>query len=115
MKIHKIQSTNNSIFGAKLSPYPKTISDPKVFEMFEERTKGYPEFILKQDEISHFDKDYFILLEQGKQKSYSQGYFSFTNNYPKTLDDVVNRLVQIFNILKEEKLPNIVYKISFKD
>ena len=111
----KINSTSKINFNAKVSAYPKTITDKKVFEMFEERTKDYPEFILKQEDISYFDRDYFILLKKDEQKSYSRGYFSFTNNHPKTVEGVVDRLVQIFDLLKEERLPKIVYKISFKD
>ena len=115
MKINKIQLTNSLDFGAKLYPYPKTISNPKVFEMFEERTKDFPDFILKQDEISFFDRDYFLLLEKNKEKSFSQGRFSFTNNIPKTLEGIVDRLVEIFDILKKERLPKIVYKIHLTD
>lgn len=103
----KITSTNSINFNAKLYPYPKTISNPKVFEMFEERTKNFPKLILKQDDISYYKNDYFQLLHQDKQNIISHGYFSYTHNRPKTLEQVIDRLVNIFETLREKPLPEM--------
>ncbi len=107
MKINRIQLTNSPNFGAKLYPYPNTITNPKVFEMFEERTKDFPELILKQDDISYFNNDYFQILQQNKPNLKSHGYFSYTHNRPKTLEQIVDRLVNIFETLRKNPLPEM--------
>ncbi len=107
MKINKIQSAQNVKFDAKLRPYPNNISNSKVFELFEEKTKDFPNLILKQDDISYFKNDYFILLHQDKPNIVSHGYFSYTNNRPKTIESIVDRLVTIFDTLKKEPIPKM--------
>ena len=107
MKINKVQSSNSPIFGAKLYPYPNAITNPKVFEMFEERTKDFPKLILKQDDISYFKNDYFQLLREDKSNLISHGYFSYTHIRPKTLEQVVDRLVNIFETLRKKPLPDM--------
>ena len=107
MKINRIQLANSPNFGAKLYPYPNTITNPKVFEMFEERTKDFPKLILKQDDISYFNNDYFQLLRQDKPNLASHGYFSYTHNRPKTLEQIVDRLVNIFEKKKKKPLPEM--------
>lgn len=107
MKVNKIRSANSLNFGAKLYPYPNTITNPKVFEMFEERTKDFPKLILKQDDISYFKNDYFQLFHQDKPYITSHGYFSYTHNRPKTLEQIVDRLVNIFETLRKKPLPEM--------
>ena len=107
MKISKIQSAQTVKFNAKLRPYPNNISNPKVFELFEEKTKDFPNFILKQDDISYFKNDYFVLLHQDKPNIVSHGYFSYTNNRPKTIESMVDRLVNIFDTLRNERVPKM--------
>ena len=104
--IQKIQSANNKTFNAKFYPYPKT-ANSTVLEKFEQATQKYPQYILKQDDISFFNNDYFILMEEGKQNIKSHGYFGYTRKYPKGIDNMVNRLVNIFNYLLEHPVPNM--------
>ena len=107
MKINKLQSANNLSFGAKLYPYPNAITNPKVFEMFEQSTKDFPNLILKQDDISYFKNDYFQLLHKDKSNLISHGYFSYTHNRPKTLEQIVDRLVNIFETLRKKPVPEM--------
>lgn len=100
-------SVNNSNFSAKFYPYPNTITDPKIFKMFEERTKCYPDFILKQDDISYFKNDYFMLVKKDKPNLVSHGYFSFTHNRPKNIENIIDRLEQIFDTLRHKRIPEM--------
>lgn len=102
----QIQSTASLNFNALLYPYPKT-TNTKVCEMFEEKTKDFSKYVLKQDDISYFQNDYFQLIDKEKSRVVSHGYFSFTRNRPKTVDRVVDRLVEIFETLKNEPLPSM--------
>ena len=102
----QIQSTTSFNFGARFYPYPNT-TNSKVREMFEEKTKDFSQYILRQDDISYFKNDYFQLIDKEKSKVVSHGYFSYTRNKPKTINDIIDRLVEIFEILKNEPLPNM--------
>ena len=104
--IQKILSTNNQAFNAKYYPYPKT-SSSVISEKFEQATSKYPQYILKQDDISYFNNDYFILMEEGKQNVKAHGYFGYTRKYPKDVDNMVKRLVNIFNYLMENPIPKM--------
>ena len=94
--INKIQS-NDIAFNAKLYTYPKTTTVRQVFNSFEERTAKYPDLILKQDNISFFDEDQFLLLKENKVLAF--GTYSYTNNHPKTLYACIDRYVKIFEDL----------------
>jgi len=104
--ITKIQFANNQKFKAKYYPYPKT-SSAIISEKFEQATSKYPQYILKQDDISFCNNDYFILMEEGKQNIKAHGYFGYTRKYPKDVDNMVKRLVNIFNSLMENPVPKI--------
>ena len=100
----RIAPIKDNTFKAKFSSYPKTITDPKVMEMFEQNTKNFPKLKLLQDDISYRKGDHFFLLdEKGRVLGFSEE--SFTNNYPRTLEGVVGRLVEIFDkLVKRAKL-----------
>ena len=100
----RIAPIKDNTFKAKFSPYPKTITNPKVMEMFEANTKQFPNLKLLHDDISYRKNDSFFLLdEKGRVLGFSEE--SFTNNYPRTLGGVVDRLVEIFDkMVKRAKL-----------
>ena len=100
MKTNHIQ---NNTFTAKLYPYPKTITNKKILKDFEEKTRNYPNLILKQDDISYVDKDYFLLFENnGKVLNFKTEVFTSNNSAYKTVDEITDRFVQIFhNMLKK--------------
>jgi len=104
--IQKIQSANSQTFNAKFYPYPKT-SGSEVIEKFEQATGKYPQYILRQDNISFFNNDYFILMEDGKQNIKAHGYYGYTRKYPKDVDNMVKRLVNIFNNLMGNPVPKM--------
>ena len=103
----RIQSINSTNFSANLWSYPNAITNTKIHELFAEKTKDFPKLILKQDDISYFKNDYLILLHQDKPNIVSHGYFSYTNNRPKTIESIVDRLVNIFDTLRNERLPKM--------
>jgi hypothetical protein len=103
----QITPKNNINFCAKLYPYPNTITNKQVFKLFEERTSKYPDLILQQNDISYFKNDYFRLYNEHKPNILSHGYFSYTNNHPKTMDNIIDRLVEIFETLKNNPLPKM--------
>ena len=102
----QIQSAANVNFSALFYPYPNTTSS-KVCKKFEEETKDYLKYVLKQDNISYFKNDYFQLIDKEKSKVVSHGFFSYTRNKPKTVDGIISRLVEIFETLKKEPIPNM--------
>ena len=102
----QIQSTESLNFNALLYPYPKT-TNTKVCEMFEEKTKDFSKYVLKQDDISYFQNDYFQLIDKEKSRVVSHGYFSYTRNKPKTINGIVDRLVNILETLINKPLPNM--------
>lgn len=93
---------SNKSFKAKLSTYPKTISNKVVYEKFEKETVSYPNLTLMQDDISYFGDDFFYLLEKGNVLACDS--YSFTNNHPKTIEETVERFVVIFNKLLKKSL-----------
>ncbi len=100
MKTTQIQS-NNPQFTAKLFSYPKTVTNKKILELFEEKAKDFPNLTLKQDNISFFGKDQFYLLEDGKTPKFKAA--SYTNNRAAydTVDKIVNRFVEIFHEIRK--------------
>jgi len=62
---------------------------------------------LRQDDISYFKNDYFQLIDKEKSKVVSHGYFSYTRNKPKTINGIVDRLVNILETLINKPLPNM--------
>lgn len=102
-----ISSISNTNFGAKLYPYPNTITNKQVFKLFEERTSKYPDLILQQNDISYFSNDYFKLYREHQPNTISHGFFNFTHNHPKTMDSLIDRLVEIFDTLKKNPLPKV--------
>lgn len=104
----QIKTTNNVNFNAKFYSYPKTTTNKEIYKLFEEKTSKYPQLILKQDDISYFGNDYFVILNKNKPNSIeSHGYFNFTHNPPQNIEDFVNRLKEIFDILNKKKLPEM--------
>ena len=96
MKTNPIQ---NNTFKARLSTYPKTITNKSVHNKFEEMTKNFPNLTLLQDDISYVNKDHFFLMEGNKVLKF--GTASFTNNQSlyNSVDEIANRFVDIFNDL----------------
>lgn len=100
----QINNTKNNIHSkAKLSPYPNTITNKKILYKFEEKTKSYPNLTLIQDSISFTDKDFFLLMDGSKLKSFKTA--SYTNNRAEysTVDKIVDRFVEIFNEMVKQK------------
>ena len=105
--INAIDSVNNGTsFRAKLYPHPHSISNKTIIQKFEEKTAEYPNFILKQDDISFFKKDYFKLLHKDKPLIISHGWFEYTVCPPKTEEEILDRFISIFEeLLRKPLLP----------
>lgn len=98
-------SNNERTFQAKFVPYPNTLTNSEYFKLFEEMTKGYPNLILKQEEISRFGNDYVTLFDGNKKLAH--GYFGFMRNHPQDMEGFVNRLKKIFDTLYKNQLPDL--------
>lgn len=94
--------SNNINFGAKFYNYPHAYNHPDIAKGFEEATKKYPDYILLQDNISYFGNDSFYLLKGKNILGYDSIALTNMRKYLSN-NDVVNRLVTIFNKLLENQ------------
>lgn len=98
-----IQKTNTN-FGAKFYNYPNAYDHPDIAKGFEEATKQHPDLVLLQDSISYFEKDHFYLLKGNKVLGFDAVPFTKYRRYLSSSNDIVNKLVGIFNKMLEHKI-----------
>ena len=103
----EIQSQNNINFQANFYRYSQNIKDKKVPNLFKYKTKDFENYILKQNSISTFEDDYFVLLDKTSSRMLAHGFFEFSKNKSKSLAESVERLVEIFRVLRNNPLPKI--------
>ena len=101
MNIVPIATSAN--FQAELYTYPKTITNKKIFTEFAEKTKEYPSLALLQDDISFVGDDHFFLLEKNKVLNFKPMPYTKNRAQYQTVDQIVNRFVEIFHILRKGK------------
>lgn len=101
MNISKLDYRNSN-FCAKFYHYPNAYNHPDIAKGFELATKEYPDLVLLQDNISYFEDDYFYLLKDGKALGFDTMPLTKYRHYFSN-NDIVDRLVKVFNKLLENK------------
>lgn len=101
MNISKLDYRNSN-FCAKFYHYPNAYNHPEIAKGFEKATKEYPDYVLLQDQICYFGEDQFYLL--GKDVTVFDT-MSLTNRRKYlTNDDIVDKLVGLFNKMLENRI-----------
>ena len=101
-------------FKARYFAYNKSMTNPQVFKIFKEKTAKYPNLILKQNKISPFKDDTFLLIDQNN-KVIRIETAPFTNRRPEKPKDIVHRLVSIFNKLLHSPKPWLGEKYRYSE